>query len=137
MNKNYHWITPTVAVGDYTTPNSLFSLIVDLNFPDNQAKEDEVHVLSNVIYVGLRDSLDATLHPLLQRVMNLIRESPHQKILFRCHQGVSRSVTFACCYLSEVMKIKSEEALLLIQTKRRHARPNPKFLLAIKTDFIT
>ena len=134
--KNYHWITPDVAVGDWLTPNSLFSLIVDLNFPDNQAKENDIYVLGNIIHVGLIDDINAEIQPLVTRVMSLIKETPHKKILFRCRMGVSRSVTFACFYLADTLQISAIQALEMIKEKRRVADPNPGFLLTLKTDFL-
>lgn len=132
--KSYHWITPSVAIGDSATPNSLVDLVVDLNFPENQCKDGEIVVLGNVIRVGLRDTISSlySLQALVDRVMVLLRETPHRKILFRCYAGISRSVSVACWYLAETMGVSKTEALDLIKSKRPQAKPNAGFLVMIK-----
>jgi protein-tyrosine phosphatase len=128
----YHWITPTIAIGDYETPNLLVDLTIDLNYPDNHCKVGEIVVLGNVVYVGLHYKSLSEVEVLLDRMMTIIRETPHRKILFKCEVGVCRSVVAACWYLSERLEMTRDEALQLIQSKRSRARPNVGFLMLIK-----
>jgi protein-tyrosine phosphatase len=132
--KPYHWITPSVVIGDSTTPNLLVDLVVDLNFPENGCKEAEIIVLGNVIRVGLKDTIGSlyVLQSVVERVMALLRETPHRKVLFRCYAGISRSVSVACWYLAETLGISKLEALELIKSKRPQAKPNTGFLMLIK-----
>jgi protein-tyrosine phosphatase len=126
--KPYDWITDSMVIGNHRTPNALADLVVDLNFPDNQARENQIHVLGNVIYVGVIDSIFFDFEPLIDKVMNLLRDTPHRKILFRCRAGVSRSVTIGACYLAETSGITRAEALERIRRRRRQADPNLRFL---------
>lgn len=136
--KPYTWITDSIAIGDHTTPNSLFHTIVDLNYPFNQTEEGRIGVLGNVISVGLKDSTSSmyTFESLASRVLEILKETPHVRILFRCYAGVSRSPSMAALYLEHFHHTPRNQALQLIQKKRPQVRPNPGFRMILEKNEI-
>ena len=133
----YNWITPEVIVGDYETPNLLADLVVDLNYPYNHTSLGEIVVLGNVISIGVGDSETHTeiLKSLITKLFSILEETPHKKILFRCHAGISRSATIASIYLSKKLQISGEQALELVKVKRLQVSPNKGFLNLLKTEY--
>ena len=53
-------------------------------------------------------------------------------VLVHCHAGVSRSSTILIAYIMKSKKIKLNEALELIKTKREKVNPNNGFIVQLK-----
>jgi protein-tyrosine phosphatase len=85
-------------------------------------------MLGDVITAGVCDHTDFDIKPIADRILVLLHETPHRRILFRCYAGISRSVTMAALYMAQTTGISPAEALRLIQEKRPQALPNPGFL---------
>lgn len=53
-------------------------------------------------------------------------------MLIHCHAGVSRSATILAAYLIHKKQITADEAVKIIQEKRKRAKPNDAFMKQLK-----
>ena len=133
-------ITEHVGIGSIDSPYDQFDLVINLSFPENGVKRDEIkHGLENVtssspyvIRCGFSDDKDGLTTEKLENVLQIISDIEKQKektlnILFHCYAGVSRSSTVAISYLSKRDGKTVDETYNLVKQKRPRVDPNPHF----------
>lgn len=133
----YDMITDKVAIGSYQASYEPFDLIINLDYPENNVKFEEVEVINKenkkIIKCGYNDTIkdsgltDNTLKDLLNRIEDFKRETLDPKILFHCYAGVSRSATVAIAYLAKSEKKTTKEIYELAKEKRPRINPNETF----------
>jgi len=134
----FHMITDRIAVGSCDSQYN-FDIIVNLNYPENNVKEDEIKIIKKqnqmIILVGITDteSKEKEVYILLKNIIPVLYENyNNSKILFHCFAGMSRSAMFAIGYLSYSMNITIEDAIELVKEKRKFIEVNKGFLKALK-----
>ncbi len=136
----FHMITDTVAVGSCASSYDSFDVIVNLNYPENLAKNEGDIVPQKinkklVLHVGILDSFDKkdeNLKLLTDLIPVLSKLYRNDKILFHCFAGMSRSATFAIAYLSFINNISVEECHKLVLNKRKFIEPNQTFIKVLE-----
>ena len=123
-----------VAIGSCDSLYDKFDLVINLSYPDNGVKRDEIkHGLENTSYVvrcGFTDDKDGLTYEKLENVLKIITEKEKEKtinLLFHCYAGVSRSSTVAIYYLSKRDGKTVKETYDLVKQKRPRIDPNPHF----------
>jgi len=85
------------------------------------------------LHVDIHDHSDADVLQHLDRtteyIKNVLSESPDNKVLVHCFQGVSRSATIVGAYIiaTSERKMTADEAIIFIQSKRSIVSPNLGF----------
>jgi hypothetical protein len=135
----YHMITENIGIGSCASKYEDFDIILNANYPENQAKENEISVkkIKNklVIHVGLIDNIDREkialdfLKNIIPVIHNLYKD---KKILFQCFSGISRSSMFAVAYLSYSLKISIDDAHNMVKSKRKFIDINNGFIRSLK-----
>lgn len=151
-NHRYDMITEHLAVGDFSSSYAPFDLIVNLDYPENDAQYHEISIrqmrrnpcvktdpiteLKPVILCGFFDAINEFNMGSLRKIMMCIAEESKRiivnkhklpKILIHCAAGISRSSTVAIAYLSDLLCITHQEAYQLVKLKRRVIKPNEGF----------
>ena len=131
FSNTYSDITDYVSIGDAESDYKDFDIVVNLNFPQNGVEHGEIRkTIENgkIIYkIGLYDSVDEDIAPLLDKVIPELLEQKDKRILFHCFAGISRSVSFAIAYFGKLYGMTYQDALEMIRNERRFVNPNPKF----------
>jgi len=133
-NHHYDMVDEHVAIGSCDSLYDKFDLVINLSYPDNGVKRDEIkHGLENTSYVvrcGFTDDKDGLTYEKLENVLKIITEKEKEKtinLLFHCYAGVSRSSTVAIYYLSKRDGKTVKETYDLVKQKRPRIDPNPHF----------
>ena len=132
-------ITDQIAVGDCNSPYEPFDVIVNLDYPHNGATHNAIHTIQNqhnvlytvCLYDHPSEPIDALLSTLIPHLIVHWYNNPSVKILFHCHAGISRSVTFAAVYLACLYGISARDAYRIIKSRRPIAAPNAGFMKSI------
>jgi len=136
----YHMITDRVAIGSCASNYKDFDIIVNLNYPENNVKNNDIRIEKIeknkiMINVGLTDNQnqEKEAYILLRNIIPILYDKySNNRILFHCYAGISRSAMFGIAYLSYSMNLNIEEAYKMIKEKRKFIEPNPGFLRALK-----
>lgn len=138
-NIPYHMITENIGVGSRCSKYDDFDVIVNCDYPENEAKEDEITIQKYndkmIIHVGLLDSSNKSKKALdyMKKITPVIYKLyKDKKILFHCFAGMSRSPMFAIAYLSYSLKISLEEAHSMVKNKRKFIEINEGFINSLK-----
>jgi len=139
-NHHYDMVAEHLAIGSIDSPYDQFDLVINLSYPENGVKRDEItHGLENkssstpyVIRCGFTDNKDGLTTEKLEKLLQIISEVEKEKektlnILFHCYAGVSRSSTVAISYLSKRDGKTVDETYNLVKQKRPRIDPNPHF----------
>ena len=139
-NHHYDMVAEHVAIGSINSPYDQFDLVINLSYPENGVKRDEItHGLENkssstpyVVRCGFTDDKDGLTPEKLENVLQIISEIEKEKgktlnILIHCYAGVSRSSTVAISYLSKRDGKTVDETYNLVKQKRPRIDPNPHF----------
>lgn len=88
----------------------------------------------NYLSVEAIDNENQNLIDRFEECVNFIEKAVQEngKVLIHCVCGVSRSVSVGIAYLIYKEKMKPEDALKLIKSKREIAEPNPNFMEQLK-----
>ena len=126
-NHPYDMVAEHVAIGNINSPYDKFDLVVNLSYPQNGVKQDEIkHGMENKSYVircGFTKDKDGLTPEKLENVLQIISDIKKEKtlnILFHCYEGVSRSATVAISYLSKQDGKTVDETYNLV--KQKHPR---------------
>lgn len=127
----YHMITDNIAVGSCVSKYENFDIIVNLNYPENGAPEDDIEMKKSkgklIINLGILDNErkeKVYLKFLNELIPVLYKYYNNKKILFHCFAGMSRSAGFAIGYLSYSQNINIEDAHKLVKDKRKFIEIN-------------
>lgn len=148
----YDKITEHLAVGGYSASYAPFDIIVNLDYPENDAQLHDIrirHVRKNacvredpstdpkpMIICGFYDSPTEFDPRIIYKILSCLSEESKRfiidkrrlpNILIHCAAGISRSSTIAIAYLSELTGITHQEAYDMIKVKRPMIRPNEGF----------
>jgi predicted protein tyrosine phosphatase len=131
---HYNMITELIAIGDQFTPYEPFDIIINLNFPCNNVKHNDiVETFSNdkqIYKVGIYDNIyqdiDYVLINLIPKLLEKL--NLNKKILFHCWAGASRSASLAISLISKYKKITLLEAYKLAKLKRSRVNQNYHFI---------
>ncbi len=141
---NFDWIDNNVAIGNFKSSYNDFDVIVNLNYPFNGVKHEEIQtniVIYNfkekfVFKIGLYDNENERMYDLLNkfmpRLVNIYNKNKNVKILFHCYAGVSRSTTLAIAFLCKTKGLSLTQALDLCLKNRPIINPNKGFLKALQ-----
>jgi len=136
----YHMITDTIAVGSCSSDYKEFDVIVDLNYPENNVKENDISFYKKngklILCVGLIDNEkkeSEALKNINEIIPTLDKYYKGRKILFHCYAGMSRSAAFAVSYLFYSEGMKVTDAHDLVKRKRKFIKINDGFMRAIKS----
>lgn len=152
----YDMITENLAVGGYSATYQPFDIIVNVDYPENNARYHEITIRSvrknpsirddpstepkPMILCGFYDSeyefnpivVHKILRCIAEQSKKIIVEKRHfPKILIHCTAGISRSSTIAIAYLAQLLCISNQEAYYLVKSKRRIIRPNEGFRILL------
>jgi len=142
--ESYHFITPMVAIGDWTASYQPFHIIINLNFPHHPTPHRSVArttVGEKIIYtVGLEDDcsekgsrcLQTLLHVMIPAIIADVNAIQCPYILFHCYAGVSRSPAIAAAFLMTFYCTTLENAYYSIRAVRKNAKPNLFFWKALE-----
>jgi len=132
-------ITDTIAIGDKYSSYLPFDIIINADFPYNQARHGEIKVYNEhgkrIYAVGLRDHELEPIHSMIQELIPLLEHDMTQhnaRLLFHCYAGISRSVTLAMAWMKHRHAIPITESYSLIQSKRSQAQPNEGFMQVLQ-----
>lgn len=135
----YHMITDRVAVGSCDSNYDDFDVIVDLNYPENNVKENQSSFQKRgdklIIRLGLPDSLDKendAYNYMCELIPVLSKYYSERKILFHCFAGISRSATFAIAYLSYCTGQSIDYSYNQVKSKRKFIQPNQAFIKSLE-----
>lgn len=143
VNHRYDMITEDVAIGSYQSCYKPFDLIINLDYPENDVKQNEVcYSIENnkhILRCGYNDNninglTTEKIEDLLNRIEEIKKETQHPKILFHCYAGISRSSTVAIAYLSQIEKKTTKEIYNMVKEKRPRIEPNCFFKQLIGLD---
>ncbi|KAG7443593.1 phosphatases II, partial [Guyanagaster necrorhizus] len=84
---------------------------------------------TNKLRIRITDRPDVDILPHLERTIEFLRlalEEPSNKVLVHCFQGVSRSATVVCAYLTST-GMSAKEAVKFVKSKRGIVQPNIGF----------
>ena len=135
----FHMITENIAVGSCSSKYNNFDIIINTNFPENEAKENDITIQRKdnkiIIHVGLLDSphKDKIALDYMKQIIPVIYKLyKDKKILFHCFAGMSRSAMFAVAYLSYSLKINIDQAHDMVKNKRKFIEINKGFIESLK-----
>jgi predicted protein tyrosine phosphatase len=110
-------------------------MIVDLNYPSNKMEQGVmVYSIENqkhVIRCGFNDRKDGLTHERIDRILDLMKSVPFQKVLFHCYAGVSRSSTLAIVYLARRDRMTTTEVFQRMKLRRPRINPNEHFRMLL------
>jgi len=131
----YHMITENIAVGSCSSKYDDFDIIINANYPENDAKENDMTIQKKdnkiIIHIGLldRDDKDKIALDYMKKIIPVIfKLYKDKKILFHCFAGMSRSAMFAVAYLSYSLKINIDQAHDIVKNKRKFIEINKSFI---------
>jgi protein-tyrosine phosphatase len=135
----YHMINDKIAVGSSSSDYTNFDVIINLNYPENRVKENEIEYQKEkgklIIKMGLSDSSmnDKEAYTyIINLIPVLYKYYRDKKILFHCFSGVSRSACFAISYLLYFYKMDIKDAYELVRTKRKFIKVNDGFMRSLE-----
>ena len=144
-NEGYTMITPTVAIGNYVSSYIPFDVIVNLNFPFNNAEPKLVTVERDsehdktLFNVGLLDhpeeEMDRLLHHIIPPLLKIYKKNPQAKFLFHCFAGISRSSTVAIAFLCSTNNTPLHDTIRYVKSKRSIVCPNDGFVKCLHIYF--
>jgi hypothetical protein len=141
LQQHYTMITSTIAVGDCDSSYTNFEMVVDLSNPPftttpipKMIKEVN-HFGKTVFIVHVQDhpSREQDMYEIIKELIPKLENANPSRILFHCHQGISRSPTMAIVWIAITQSISYEEAFLIAQSARPIIHPNKGFVHAAKT----
>jgi protein-tyrosine phosphatase len=133
-------IEEKMAVGSGCSDYKDFDVIVDLNYPENNVKENDIAVIKKnnklIIKIGLMDAdnedKEKNMYKYLVDVIPLLdKYYKDKRVLFHCFSGVSRSATFAIAYVLYKNNISVENSYEIVKEKRKFILPNNSFIKAL------
>ena len=138
-NHQYDMITEDVAIGSYQASYEPFDLIVNLDYPYNHVKLNEVsYKIENnkhIIRCGYEDGTYAGwTSEKLEHILEMIKDTNKKKILFHCYAGVSRSSTLEIAYLARCENKTTAEMYEFVKQKRPRINPNSHFRILLGLD---
>lgn len=133
-----HMITDTIAVGSCESDYKEFDVVINLNYPENNVKENNISFYKKngklMLCFGLIDSEKnekEALYGMIEIIPILDKYYRDKKILFHCFTGMSSSAAFAVSYLCYSKGMKVNDAYDLIKSKRKFVKINKGFMKAI------
>ena len=145
-----HYITDKVAVGSCGASYNDFTLIFNLNYPENNTSRGEINKMvgtqpnrlfdqqQHTYYaIGMKDRDTPEDLETLRKAIHLlpdVSKKGDEVILFHCFAGYSRSVALATAYIALHYNKTVDEALAMIIDKRKYVGPNPAFIALIRTE---
>lgn len=134
----YHMITDKIALGSSSSKYDNFDIIVNVNYPENGVRENDIEVQKKngkmIIKLGLSDSVlkDKEAYKYITEIIPILYKYYNDKnILFHCYAGMSRSSCFCVAYLSYIKKISIDEAHSLVKSKRKFIQINEGFMRSL------
>lgn len=128
----YDMITADVAIGSFEALSEPFDLLVDLDYPNNEAVRGEVtHTVMNkkhVIMCGVRDDLTPN-H--IETILTYVAGIRFTKALFLGFDGVSCSATVAIAYLARREGVSATAMLARARLKRPRIQLTPNHLAVL------
>jgi protein-tyrosine phosphatase len=133
-------IDDKIAVGDSRSKYDNFDIIVNLNYPENNVKENDIRVRKTenklMIEIGIMDcdneDKELCIYKYISEIIPLLyKYYINKKILFHCYTGISRSATFAIAYLCYINNISIDNAFSIVKSKRKFIQPNKSFMKAL------
>ena len=127
------WITDQIAIGnvnDAFTPDLAVDFILCLK-PDCCTDRSDIDAVCIPLVDGSGNN-----HVLLKQALAELNQAVTDglKVLVHCHAGRSRSVSVVARYLIESRSITAEEALAIIQEKRKiYLSPGIEEIFNLKT----
>ena len=138
-NINYYDnITDNIALGNRHASYNDFDVIVNLNFPMNNTKLNEITYIKNnnmIIYnVGLYDTEDTDIMLVLNTMIPILVKSVNEnkKILVHCWAGMSRSATLVIVLIATIYGLTYEDSYNFVKSKRNIVKPNNGFIQSAK-----
>lgn len=135
----YHMITENIGIGSCDSDYEGFDVIVNVNYPENEAKNSDIAVQKKfnklIIHVGLEDMIDKenlALEFLVKIIPVIYKLYAGKKMLFHCFAGMSRSTMFATGYLAYSLNISVKEAYAMVISKRKFVEINQGFIRALE-----
>jgi len=136
---SYHMITENIGIGSYESKYENFDVIIDLNYPENGVKENDIKVRKQnqklIISIGLVNSNyneDGCYKYLCEIIPLLYKYYINKKILFHCFSGVSRSAIFCIAYLSYSKSISIKQSYQKVKDIRKFIKPNDSFMKSLE-----
>lgn len=108
-------------------------VVLDLTGIYDEIYSAECCMFSKVHKVNIVDSSDFNIRPHFQKCIDIINKarSENKKILVHCVYGVSRAPTIVAAYLMRIMKMSAEDAVRMLQAKRKIVDPNFGFMVSL------
>ena len=135
----YHMITSKIAVGSCASKYDDFDVIINLNYPENNVKENKTSYQKKddklIIRIGLSDSLEnekEAYQYMCEIIPVLNKYYSDKKILFHCFSGISRSAAFIIAYLSYSTGQCINYSYNLVKNNRKFIQPNKAFMKALE-----
>jgi len=132
-------ITDKVAVGSCASKYDEFDIIIDLNYPENNIKENQSSFQKKdgklIIRLGLPDSVEKETEAyqfMCELIPVLSKYYREKKILFHCFAGMSRSAAFAIAYLSYCTGQSITYSYNQVKSKRKFIEPNKAFIKSLE-----
>lgn len=127
-------ITPNIFLSDYYTARDEKELVKLGITHVVSVLEHDPHIPrcipeTNKLRIQITDRPDVDILIHLERTTEFLRlalEEPTNKVLVHCFQGVSRSATVVCAYLTST-GMTAKEAVKFVKSKRGIVRPNTGF----------
>ncbi|KAK0446924.1 protein-tyrosine phosphatase-like protein [Armillaria borealis] len=127
-------ITPNIFLSDYYTARDEKELVKLGITHVVSVLEHDPHIPrcipeTNKLRIQITDRPDVDILIHLERTTEFLRlalEEPTNKVLVHCFQGVSRSATVVCAYLTST-GMTAKEAVKFVKSKRGIVQPNTGF----------
>ncbi|KAK0489129.1 protein-tyrosine phosphatase-like protein [Armillaria novae-zelandiae] len=127
-------ITPNIFLSDYYTARDEKELVKLGITHVVSVLEHDPHIprcipVTNKLRIQITDRPDVDILVHLDRTTDFLRlalEEPTNKVLVHCFQGISRSATVVCAYLTST-GMTAKEAVKFVKSKRGIVRPNTGF----------
>lgn len=134
----YHMISDKIGVGSCASDYKEFDIIINLNYPENGVKENDIEFQKKegklIMKIGLSDNIskEKEAYKYITEIIPILNKYySDKKILFHCYSGISRSPCFAIAYLLYIEKIGIDDAYSLIKSKRKFIKINEGFMRAL------
>lgn len=129
--KQISQITNNIYIGSSYSESEYdkFSLIINIDYPDNKAEYDKAGISGKVIRLGIPDNPKFNIYPFFTPITDYIRKyvKQNEKVLIHCLNGISRSVTFVIAYLIR-RGMSFRDAYMTVKLRRAIMDPNAGFV---------
>lgn len=128
LSAHFHWITPTLAVGDFyaaTPPDcwNHFEAILNLSESEHPATKATKKASDHYLWLPFVDGDAVGFADNLEEALDFLHDCDDKTRLVHCAAGVSRSVSTALAYLCERQDTTTTQELLEAYRFLESARP--------------